>query len=136
MVVPTLDIRAERIFAGMTARTMPAIVTKRDGLGESNVEAECARDCRCNLCDFECVGETGALMVVGKDKNLRFAGEPTKRGGMQNAVTIAFETGTEWIGLFGCGARACPDGSRCAGGKEGVFVVLALVKDADSFASP
>ena len=53
-----------------------------------------------DLCHFECVGEAGALVVVGEDEHLGLAGEPPKGRGMKDAIAIAFETGAERIRLL------------------------------------
>ena len=70
--------RAEGIFTGVTPWTVTAVVAKRDGFGECNVEAECARHSGCNLGNFESVCEASALVVLREYEHLRFASESAK----------------------------------------------------------
>jgi hypothetical protein len=73
---------------------MTTIVAKGDGLGESDVETKWpSHRCR-DLSDFNGVGQSSALMVVGKDEYLSFACESTKCRRMQNAISISFKTGS------------------------------------------
>jgi hypothetical protein len=96
---------------------MTAVVPNGNCFGECNIEPECSRNCRCYLCHFKRVGEASALMVVGKDKHLGFAGKATKSIGVQDAVAVAFEAGAKEIGRLGNGPYAC---SKRQGGKWAV----------------
>jgi hypothetical protein len=78
----------------MSARTMTTIVAKCDGFGESDVETKRSSHRCCDLSDFNSVGQSSALMVVGKDEYLSFACESTKCRRMQNAISISFKTGS------------------------------------------
>ena len=78
VVVATGDERIEGVFAGVPAWAMPTIVAEGDCFSERDVETETSRNRRCHLCDFECVCEPGALMVVGKNKDLGFSRKPTE----------------------------------------------------------
>ena len=80
---------------------MTAVVAESDGFGERDIEAKRASHRCCNLSDFNGMGEASSLVIVRKNKHLGFAGETSKRLGMQNAVTIAFETCAQWVGFFG-----------------------------------
>jgi len=73
VVVATGDERIEGIFAGVPARSMATIVTEGDCFSQSDIEAEATRNRRCNLRDFECVREPGALMVIRENKDLGFS---------------------------------------------------------------
>jgi hypothetical protein len=79
---------------------MTAVVSEGNGLGERHVEAEWTGDRHRDLGDFEGMGQTSSLMVVGKDEDLGLAGQSTKGRGVQNAVAIAFEAGAVRIGLL------------------------------------
>ena len=78
----------------MTARPVPAVVSDRDRFGERDVQPERPGDGPCHLGDLECVGQPGALVVVGKHEDLGLAGQAAERGGVQNPVSVAFETGS------------------------------------------
>jgi hypothetical protein len=80
---------------------MAAIVTECDGFGERDVEAKWSSDRCCDLSDLNSVGESRALMVVGKYKDLSFASQSTKGRSMQNTISISFKTGSQWVGFFG-----------------------------------
>jgi hypothetical protein len=62
----------------MTTWAVAAVVTKRHGFGESNIEAQHAGNGNCDLCNFKRMGETSSLMVVWKDEYLGFACEASK----------------------------------------------------------
>jgi len=47
------------------------------------------------------MGESSALVVVGEDKDLGFAGKSAKGRRMQNSISISFKTGSQWVGFFG-----------------------------------
>jgi hypothetical protein len=90
----------------MTTWTMTAVVTESDGFSEGDVESEWASNrCR-NLSNFNGVGESSALMVVGEDKDLGFASKSTKCSRMQNAISISFKTRAQRVGFFGDGSVA------------------------------
>jgi hypothetical protein len=56
------------------------------------------------LSDLNSVGESRALMVIGKNKDLSFASQSAKCRRMQNTISISFKTGSQWVGFF----RNCP----------------------------
>jgi hypothetical protein len=76
-------------------------VAERDRLGERHVEPQSTGDRHRHLGHLEGVGQSGALVVVGEDEHLRLAGQATKGGGVQDAVTVAFETGPLGVGFLG-----------------------------------
>src|SRR4051812_35282743 len=91
MVVAAVDIRGQGILAGVATRTVPAVVAKGDRLGQRHVEAERSSDAGGNLGDLEGMGQSGALVVVGKHEHLRLAGQPAERTGVQDAIAVALE---------------------------------------------
>jgi hypothetical protein len=40
-------------------------------------------------------------MVIGKNKDLSFSSKSAKRWGMQNTISVSFETCAQWVGFFG-----------------------------------
>ena len=64
----------QRLFAGVAAGSVAAVVSERDRLGEGHVESHGARDAGRHLRDFEGVGEARAHVVVGEDEDLGLAG--------------------------------------------------------------
>ena len=91
----------------MSTWTMTTIVAKRDGLGERDVETKWSSNRGCDLSDFNGMGESSALMVVGKDKDLGFARKSTKCSRMQNAISISFKTSSQRVGFFGDSPITC-----------------------------
>jgi hypothetical protein len=55
------------------------------------------------------------LVVVGEDKNLRFASQTAKGAGVQDAIAVPFETGPKVVGLLVDGAVSGADGSGRSG---------------------
>jgi hypothetical protein len=131
VVKPADKVWRQRIFAGVAARTVPAVVSNRHCLGEGNIQAQCLRNRPCDLGHFERVGHSCALMVFGKDEHLRFAGEPTKRGVVENTVAVAFEAGAMRIGGFFGRPVASTVRTSCEFGKGGIFVTFAFLANKD-----
>jgi hypothetical protein len=52
-------------------------------------------------------------MILGEDKHLSLSGESSKGRSMQDAVTVAFETGAVIVGLFDNGTVAGTKSARC-----------------------
>ena len=103
MIEAAGNIRRERVFAGVSAGAVAAIVAESDCLGEGGVQSERACDRGGYLSDFEGVREASALMVVGEDEHLGLAGQTPEGAGMQDAVAIAFEARAPRIGrLIDC----------------------------------
>jgi hypothetical protein len=133
MIEATFEVRRECILAGMASGPVTAIVPDRHRFDERDVEIEGLRDRPRHLCDFEGVGQSGALMVLGKDEYLGLAGQTSKRGIVKDAIAVPFKTGPVGIRLlvtlaiarsvgFGrmLGERHCFDFfSRLAGEKVG-----------------
>ena len=109
-------VGAERVLAGVAARTVAAVVAECDGLGQVDVEAAGPRDGRGDLRHLEGVGQTRALVVLGEHEDLRLAGQAAEGGGVQDAVAVALEAGAPGIGLFGLRPLA---GARRSGGARG-----------------
>ena len=97
---PPATYGRQRVLAGVAARAVAAVVAERDRLGERDVEAERPGDRRGHLGDLEGVGEPGALVVVGEHEHLGLAGQAAERGGVQDAVAVAFEAGAARVGLL------------------------------------
>jgi hypothetical protein len=72
VIEPALDERIQGFFAGVTARSMSAVMTEGDGFGEVDVQTEGPSDASGDLGNFEGMSKAGAQMVVGKNENLRF----------------------------------------------------------------
>ena len=106
VVEAAFDEGIERLFAGVAAGSVSAVVTKGDGLGEGDVESERPRDAGRDLGDLERVGETGAHVVVGEDEDLGLAGEASKRAGVQDPIAVALKAGAKLVGLLFALARA------------------------------
>ncbi len=113
MVVAARQVRAEGILARVAAGAVPAIVAERDRLGECDIESERPRDRDCDLGHLEGVGQASALVVVGEDEDLGLACQTPERRRMQDAVTVAFETGAELIGFLFDEAVAAIVGAGC-----------------------
>jgi hypothetical protein len=126
VVEPTLDVDAERILAGVAAGPVPAVVTEGDRLGERYVQPEGAGDRAGHLGDLESMGETGSLVVVREDEDLRLAGQPPEGGRVQDAVAVALEAGAPGVGRFLDRPVPCAVRPRRQGGEGSVLVGLAV----------
>ena len=122
MVIAAIDIRRQRVFAGMTTWAVPAVVAECDGLGEGDIETDGASNRRGNLGHLERVGQAGALVVLRKHEDLGLAGESPKRRRVQDTITIALETGAVGVGFLFVGAVS---GAKRAGGERCKMFVLA-----------
>ena len=76
----------------MTTGAVTTVVSERDGFCEGDIETQCARDGHGHLGDFECVSEPRSLVIIGEDEDLGLSGEATERSGVQDAISISFET--------------------------------------------
>jgi hypothetical protein len=122
MVITAGHIRGQRILAGVAAWSMPAVVPERHGFDERDVEPAGAADAAGHLRDLERVRQPGALMVCREDEHLRLTRKTAKRArAVQDAVTVAFETGAVGIGHFGDQTLA---GARRPCGTGGKVLVL------------
>lgn len=111
----------------MTAGSVTTVVAERDCLGQCHVETQCSRNRSGHLRHLESMREARALVVVGEHKNLRLARKSTESRRVQDAITVAFEAGTERIGFFVSCACTRADRACCVGGEEGVLMILAFV---------
>jgi len=100
-------------------------VSEGDGFGECDIEAQGPRDRRGDLGDFEGVGETGALVVLGEHEYLGLSGETPKCRGMEDAVTIALETRAEGVGFLRDGSPTGADGASRERREELIVAFLA-----------
>jgi hypothetical protein len=78
VVIAIAEVGAERVFARMASRAVPAVVANSDCLSKVDVQAKRPRYRASNLGNFECVGKACALVVIRKDEDLGFASETTK----------------------------------------------------------
>jgi hypothetical protein len=101
VVVAAGDECIEGVFACVTSRTVPAVVTESNGFGERDVESEGPGDRRCHLSDLESVCEACALVIVGEDEDLGLSGKTTKCRRMEDSVSVSLETGPILVGFFG-----------------------------------
>ena len=139
MVETTVDVRRQSVFARVTTGAVTAIVTEGDRLGESDIETEGSRDRDRDLSDFESVSEARALVIVGKDEDLSLAGQPTERGGVKDAISIAFETGSVRIGLLRDDSSSGADRPSGQSGQTrvgGVFAGLTIEDSCFTASSP
>src|SRR3981081_4161653 len=95
MIEPAMVLEAEveRPLAGMPERRMAEVMGQRQGFGEVFVQAQLARQRARNLCDFQGVGQPGAVMIAFVEHEyLGLMLQPAKSGGMDHAVAIAPES--------------------------------------------
>src|ERR1035438_9659759 len=97
VVEAAYDEGVEGLFAGVAPRSVAAVVSEGNGLGERHVEPRGARHARGDLSDLEGVSEARAHVVVGKDEDLGLARESPKRARMQDAVAVTLEAGAKLI---------------------------------------
>ena len=135
VVEAAVDVRAERVLAGVTARAVTAVVAERDGLGERHVQPERAGDRRGDLGDLERVGEPGALVVVGEDEDLGLAGQPAERAGVQDAVAVALEAGAPRSGASSTARLPAPGARWRAWRAWSLLALLALRRESTWSAS-
>jgi hypothetical protein len=124
VVVAAIDVGRERVFAGVAAGAVAAVVPERDGFGECNVEPQGSGDARGHLRHLERVREACALVISRENEHLRLARQPAEGGGVQDAVAVALETRAQRIGFLvdeTCAGARGPSGSGCE------QIVLALL---------
>jgi len=107
VIKSAVKIRRQRIFGRVTARPVAAVMAEGDRFGERHIEAEGSTHRAGHLGYFKGVSESCSLMIVREDENLGFPRETTKCGGVQDAVTVAFETGASAIWSLLDQARPC-----------------------------
>ena len=108
----------EGVLAGVPAGPVPAVVAEGDRLGQGHVEPAGPGHGRGHLGHLECVGEAGALMVLGEDEDLGLAGQAAERGGVQDPVPVPLEAGAPGVGLLGPGPLPGPDRTGGARSEE------------------
>src|SRR5690606_26356736 len=106
---------------------MSQVVGQGDGLAEVFVEPQSPRDAGSHLCDFEGMGQPGAVIVaLVVDEHLRLVLEAPEGAGVKHAVAILLERrAVSALGLlvdssFGIGGEAG------VGRQRGAFGVLEL----------
>ena len=84
----------------MTAGSVTAVVSERDGLDQGDVDRRGPGDRGRHLGDLEGVGQPGPLMVTGMHHDLGLPGQPAERGGVDDPVAIPLEAGPFPVGLL------------------------------------
>jgi hypothetical protein len=86
----------EDIFAAMAERAVADIVREADGFGEVFVDAESARQRPSDSGHFDGVCQACPVVIGGTvDEHLRFVFEAAETATVQDAVTVALETGPD-----------------------------------------
>jgi hypothetical protein len=102
-------------------------VPESDRVGEGDIEPRGAGNGRRNLRHLERVGEARPLVVVGRDEDLRLAGETPEGRRVKNAIAIPLETGPHRIGILLDAPRAGAEGASGSGSEETGLQLLALL---------
>src|SRR6185369_9330162 len=98
----------ERYFARMPKRGVAKIVGKTNCLNQILVGTQGPRKCPTDLSDFQGMGEAGAEVVAFEiDEDLGLIFEPSKRGGMKDAVAVALERGPIFRFIIQIGTTLC-----------------------------
>ena len=126
VVEPPRYVRVECVLARMPARPVAAVVAEGDGFSQGHVQAASPCDGGGDLRHLERVGEPRALVILREDEDLGLASQPAERGGVQNAVAIAFEAGPPGIGLLRLGPVTGVRGPRRSGRQQRVLELLAF----------
>jgi hypothetical protein len=114
MVVTTLDVRLERILAGMPSGSVPAVMTECYRLYESEVQPGRSCNRERDLRDLQRMGHAVSKMfVIRSYEHLALAGKASPSFGVLDTVQVTFKAGTKLVGLFGFSAvSGTPGASR------------------------
>ena len=128
VVASALHEGRERIFAGVSAWSVPTIVTECDGFDERSIEPDRLCDGRRDLGHFNGMCQTIAEMgVVWRQEHLTLSSQATERSGVLDAVHVALEARAVFVRLLFDGATTCPC-SPCRQGRQdpllGLFAQL------------
>ena len=86
-------------LARVSERSVPEIVSERDGLGQVLVKAQCLRDGPCDLRDLKRVRHTVPVMIThGSKEYLRLAVQSSERLRMNDPVAVALVLGPDVAG--------------------------------------
>ncbi len=127
VVEAAVEVRRQRVLAGVAAGTVPAVVADRHRFDEGHVETQRLGNRTRDLGDLEGMGHPGALMVVGKDEHLGLAGKTPERRVVQDPVAVAFEARPERVGLLVERPVSRTMGPCRVGGERGGLVFLACL---------
>src|SRR3972149_1416713 len=85
---------AQGSLASVPERRVAEVVSQADGLDQVFVSAERPGDAAPDLGNFQCVRETGPVVIpLGDDENLRLVLETTEGGRVDDTISIALEAG-------------------------------------------
>ena len=98
MIEPVGQERCERVLAGVPTRSVTAVVTHRDRLGQRDVQTQCPGDGGRNLRDLERVREPCALVIVREDEHLRLARQAPERRRVEDPITVPLEARPQRVG--------------------------------------
>ena len=124
MIISIRNEDVEGILARVSARPVTAVVPEGDRVGQGHVDADTAGDRGRDLCHFEGVRQSGALVIGWIDDHLGLAGQAPERGGVHYPITITFEAGAFVIGLLRDRPVARPLGKGSAGAQRCSFALL------------
>ena len=97
-----LDAGVQRALADVTERRMAEVVANADRLDQVLVESQGPRHRARDLGDLDRVGETRAVVIaLGQHEHLGLVLEPPERLGVDDAVAVALERGTQPAVRFG-----------------------------------
>jgi hypothetical protein len=100
MFEPSIHVWRESIFARVAARSVSAVVTECDGLGQCGVQPEGACDGNSNLRNLQRVCQACSLVIVGEDEDLCLSSQSAKSWGVQNSIAITLEARSPRIGFL------------------------------------
>ena len=82
----------EHRFSRMSKRSVSQIMSLGNRLGQVLVQSQCPRNGACNLADFQCVSQTGAVVISHRiEKHLRFVHQTAVGFAVDDAVAVALE---------------------------------------------
>ena len=113
------------VFAHVPERRVAQVVSEGHGLGEVFVETQCPRDRTCDLCDFQCMGQTCAVVIAFRSQeHLCLVRQTTERLAVDDAVPVTLVFGTQGIGIERSFTTARGIGERGAGRETPALVGL------------
>ena len=109
----------ERILPSMAEGGVAEVVRQRDGLDQVFIEGQRAGNRAAELRHFQRMGQAGAEQVaLVIEEDLRLVDQAAKRGGVNDAVTVALERRAGRRGCFGMAATAGLGRIRRVGGQN------------------
>ena len=99
--VPVGADAVENRFSAVPERRMSQIVPQCNGFGQILVEPQSTGNGTGNLCDFQRMGKTSAVVISGRGKeNLCFPLEPPERVTVQDTIAVPLELRPIGTGRF------------------------------------